>query len=693
MIGELLVEIGTEEIPARFMPRAVEAFKELMQRQLQENRIEVETVHTCGTPRRLVLTATGIAPMQKDIVIQKTGPAKSAAFDSEGKPTKAAIGFAKGQGVAVSELKCIQTEKGDYVSAERKEAGKPTETLLPDIIPAVISSLSFPKSMRWHDYDLRYARPIHWILAVFNGKTVPFSLEEVTSGNTTRGHRFMAPGEQTVDTIAAYFSAMENAGVVVDQQKRQTLMTAQIHRLAQDAGGITDDDPDLIQEVVWLVEHPYAVLCSFDTDFLNLPKELLVLTMKKHQRYFPVFSKDGKPLRYFIAVNNTDVVNPEVVVKGHERVLRARLSDAAFFFKEDQKKSLDSMTAALKQVVFQAKLGTSYEKVSRFRALALFIAETLGLEDLSKGIDRAAYLCKADLVSGMVGEFPELQGVMGREYARIAGEDREVCEAIFEHYLPRFSGDRLPETDTGAVVSIADKLDTITGCFGIGLVPTGAADPYALRRQALGIINIILNRRYPLSLNACIQQSIRLLSEKITKTQTEMFNDVVLFFSGRFSNMLTLRGISHDAVDAVVSRGIDDLTDACDRIESLNRMKKDPDFEALSVSFKRVVNILEGQTFGAVDTARFVDENEKLLYDKYIDIYDAVIDHMTGRHYDNALKLISTMKPEVDAFFDNVLVMAQEETLRKNRLSLLYEISKLFTDFADFSKITTEKIS
>ncbi len=691
MTGELLVEIGTEEIPARFMPPAVASFKDLMERELQKRRIDFREIKTYGTPRRLVLAANGIAPMQKDIVIQKTGPARSAAFDSNGNPTKAAIGFAKGQGIDISQIKFIKTEKGEYISAERKEQGKPTETLLPEIIPSVIAGLTYPKSMRWHTYDIRYARPVHWIVAIFNGKTVSFSLGGITSGNKTRGHRFMSPDELEVDCISSYFTAMEKSSVIVDPLARKNMLEEQIKDRSERAGGITDDDEDLIQEVVWLIEYPYAVLCRFDKEFLNLPKELLVLTMKKHQRYFPVFSKDSRPLQHFIAVNNTDVANAQVVINGHERVLRARLSDAAFFFTEDQKKSLDSMTESLKQVVFQAKLGTSYEKVMRFKNLALFTAQTLGLESISQKIDRAAYLCKADLVSGMVGEFPELQGVMGREYAKIAGEEKDVYDAVFEHYLPRFSGDKLPETDTGAVVSIADKLDTITGCFGIGLAPTGTADPYALRRQALGIINIIISRRYTLSLKECTDKAISLLSEKITRTKTDILSDIIGFFIGRLSNMLTLNGIAYDAVEAVLSRGLDDITDANDRIESLNRMKKDPDFEALSISFKRVVNILEGKTFGTVDKTLFLDENEKLLYDKYLKIHDNVLDLMTNKKYDAALKLISTIKTEVDLFFDNVLVMAEDEQLRQNRLSLLYEIAKLFTDFADFSKITTEK--
>ncbi|MDX1269388.1 MAG: glycine--tRNA ligase subunit beta, partial [Oceanisphaera sp.] len=407
--------------------------------------------------------------------------------------------------------------------------------------------------------------------------------------------------------------------------------------------GVADEDPALLEEVTWLVESPYPVLCSFDEEFLELPAEVLLTTMKKHQRYFPVLDGNGKPLAAFIAVNNTDTRDPKVVINGHERVLRARLADARFFYAEDRKKSLGAMADELQQVVFQAKLGTSYEKVKRFQALAVTMAKASVGPEIVSHVERASVLCKADLVSEMVGEFPELQGIMGREYARLAGEPDEVCQAIFEHYLPRSAGDILPSSDIGAMVSLADKLDTITGCFGIGLVPTGTADPYALRRQCLGIINIILDKKYTVSLADAVNAALGLLAEKLSRPAAEVAADVLGFFSGRLANQLTSQGYSHDVVESVLSLGVDDLNDIVSRIEALHRMKQDPDFEALAVSFKRVVNILAGMEPGKVDPAVFAQDEERGLHDKLLEIRDQVKDKMSAKEYLDALKIIAAI--------------------------------------------------
>ncbi|MEI6128048.1 MAG: glycine--tRNA ligase subunit beta, partial [Pseudomonadota bacterium] len=470
MSEELLLEIGTEEIPAAFMPAALAALKALMEKELTGRRISFKEVETCGTPRRLVLMAYKVALSQTDLVIEKTGPAKNIAYDTNGTPTKAAEGFARGQGIDVSELKIVRTDKGEYICAEKQEKGVETATLLPEILLRVISQLPFPKSMRWKDLDVRFARPIHWLLALFNGSIVPFTFGAIQSGDTTYGHRFMAPAPIKVAGIATYKDALKKAGVVVDHTQRKKAILAKIRELAKKVHGTADEDEKLLEEVTFLLEAPFAVLCSFEKEFLKLPVEVLITTMKKHQKYFPVFDKNKQPLNYFIALNNTESVNPGVVINGHERVLRARLSDARFFYTEDRKKSLGSLTESLRNVLFQAKLGTSYEKVMRFQSLGLFIAEALNNPSIKSKVERAAYLCKADLVSDMVGEFPELQGIMGREYARSAGEPEAVAQALYEHYLPRFAGDDLPSTDVGAVVSISDKLDTIAGCFSIGLV-------------------------------------------------------------------------------------------------------------------------------------------------------------------------------------------------------------------------------
>lgn len=690
MSEELLLEIGTEEIPAAFMPDAIASLKDLMEKELTAHRIDFKEIRAYGTPRRLVLMADGVASGQKDLVTEKTGPAKSIAYDKDGNPTKAAKGFARGQGIDVSKLKIVGTEKGEYVCAEKKEKGEKTITLLPEILPKVIGLIPFPKSMRWQDLDFRFARPIHWIMALFNGEKIPFTLGKTQSGDTTYGHRFMAPAPIRVTGISSYIDGMKNAHVVVDPAIRKKAIIKKMRECAEKINGKPEEDEKLLDEVTYLLESPFPVLGSFNKEFLSLPGEVLLTTMKKHQRYFPVLDHEGKPLPNFIAVNNTDTINPQVVINGHERVLSARLSDAQFFYKEDLKKSLESMTEDLKHVVFQSKLGTSYEKVMRFQKLSVFITESFVNPSLKPKVERAAYLCKADLVSEMVGEFPELQGIIGMEYAKAAGEPEDISRTIFEHYLPRFGDDDLPTTDVGAVVSIADKLDTIVGCFGIGLIPTGTADPYALRRQCLGIINIILNKKYVISLSELVKKSISLLEDKTTRTSEDIYNDVISFFSGRLSNLLTSRGLSYDVVDAILSLGVDNLTDAVNRIDALHRMKKDPDFESLAISFKRVVNILAGKASGSVDPSLLKDKEEKVLYQKYLEIRDRVKELMAKKTYIEALKIISTIRDTVDSFFDNVLVMAEDEEIRQNRLALLHEVNSLFTNFADFSRIATK---
>ncbi len=690
MTEELLLEIGTEEIPAAFMPEALEALKELTGKKLKENRIGFREIQTYGTPRRLVLFGYGIASDQQDLLIKKLGPAKAIAYDKDGQPTKAAMGFARGQGIDPAELSVIETEKGEYICAEKKEAGRQTITLLPEILPSVISLIPFPRSMRWHDLDVRFARPLHWIVALFSGRKVSFSFGNIQSGDTTCGHRFMSPSPVKVSGISSYLDAMKDSGVVIDPAKRKKDITEDIRKLAEEVNGNPDEDERLMDEVTCLVEATFPVLCSFDKEFLELPGEVLLTTMKKHQKYFPILDKNGNPLNYFIAVNNTRPLNPKVVITGHERVLRARLSDAQFFYTEDLKTSLEAMTEQLKHVLFQSKLGTSYEKVIRFQKLSLFIAESFVDPSVKPVVERASYLCKADLVSEMVGEFPELQGIMGREYAKTAGESDDVSKAIFEHYLPRFADDELPSTDAGAVVSMADKLDTIAGCFGIGLIPSGTADPYALRRQCIGIINIILNRKYAISLPVLIRKAVSFLEDKTTRPFDEICSDVLGFFRVRLSNVLMSRGLSHDVVDAVLSLGVDNMTDMVSRVDALQKMKKDPDFESLAVSFKRVVNILSGTVSQDISPSFFECEEEKELYRKYLEIRDQVNMFMTEKLYVDALKMISTIRPAVDSFFDNVLVMAEDEKVRQNRISLLHEVSSLFTGFADFSKIASE---
>ena len=686
---DLLLEVGIEEIPAAFLTDALKALREKVIKELQARRIAFKDIKTMGTPRRLALIASGVAVAQEELIATKLGPAKSIAFDKDGNPTKAAIGFAKGQGIDIGDIKTVKTDKGEYICAEKKEQSELTIQLLPQILPDIILALPFRKSMRWGDLEVRFARPIHWIVALFGNTIVPFQLGNIDSGDTSYGHRFMAPGPLRITNAASYAAQLAQAFVSVDPQVRRDTLIQEIRGIAASVNGVPDEDSALIDEVTNLIENCSPVLCRFENEFLQLPREVLITTMKKHQKYFPLLDTQGSPLPCFIAVNNTRAREPAVSARGHERVLRARLSDARFFYTADQKKSLDTMTERLQGVIFQAQLGTSFEKVRRFQELALFLTDSFFSQSIRARVERAAYLCKADLVSEMVGEFPELQGIMGREYARIAGENAEVAEAIFEHYLPRFAEDSIPLSDIGAIVGIADKLDTIVGCFGVGLIPTGTADPYALRRQCLGIINIIAGRQYKISLTGTIHKAIALLKEKLTRPVAEVSNDVLNFFSVRFSNLLTSQGYPADAVDAVVSCGIDDVLDMQRRIEALQQVKKVPDFEALAIAFKRVVNILAGAGSGAVSPGLFAEQAERDLHQKYLSLCGQVQSLMHKKEYLPALKLIATLRTEVDNFFDTVMVMVDQEAVRTNRLALLYEVSSLFVNFADFTKLSS----
>ncbi|OHB25241.1 MAG: glycine--tRNA ligase subunit beta, partial [Desulfuromonadaceae bacterium GWC2_58_13] len=601
-------------------------------------------------------------------------------------PTRAGEGFARGQGIAVDQLVIVETEKGPYVCAKKEQAGRPTSELLTEILPRLINNIPFKKSMRWKDLDVRFARPIHWIVALYGGAVVPFGFGNITSGKESRGHRFMAPDAFEVTDFAGYLQECERHFVIPDPEKRKSIIRAEIEKAAKASGGNVLQDEELLEQVAYLVEYPSAVLGTFSPDFLQVPKEVLITSMRSHQRYFSLVDDAGKLMPAFITINNTLTEDPSVVVKGNERVLRARLSDARFFFEEDKKVSLDSRVEALKSVVYQAKLGTSYEKMERFRALAGTLAELLA-PVLKEKTARAATLCKADLVSAMVGEFPEVQGVMGREYALLEGEDAEVAKAIYEHYLPIQAGGAIPSADIGAFVSIADKIDTICGCFGVGLIPSGTADPYALRRSAIGILNIILGRGYRLSLTALVDRSLDLLTAKLTRPRAEIRGDVVEFLRLRLVNMLTGQGVPQDVVDAVLAASFDDVADALARVKALAELKGREDFEPLAVAFKRVVNIIKGGVGTPVDVTLFESACEGALYDATRQVGTQVASLVATGDYTAALRAIAGIRGAVDAFFEGVMVMADKEAVRSNRLALLTGVARLFEGIADFSRI------
>ncbi|AMV71401.1 glycine--tRNA ligase subunit beta [Desulfuromonas carbonis] len=686
MSAELFLEIGTEEIPAGFLRPAMQDLERLLRKELENARIGFGAIRTFATPRRLAIAVQGVADLQERMELTVAGPSVKVAFDADGKPTRAAEGFARANGVEVAALSRMTTDKGEYLYLSKVEEGRPSAELLPEILPRVITAIPFKKSMRWKDLDIRFARPVHWIVALFGGKVVPFGFGNLSAGNRSRGHRFMASEEFVVETVAQWQAELAKRFVMVDKDERRALIEKGIVTAAQQVGGTVNPDPELLDEVSYLVEDVTPLCGSIEERFLQLPRELLITSMREHQRYFTVAGADGQLLPHFITISNTRPTDPSVVIKGNERVLRARLSDAMFFWSEDQKVKLESRLEALKNVVYQQKLGTSYEKVMRFQELAVGLADQL--DPAVKGLtERAALLAKCDLETGMVYEFPELQGVMGREYARLEGEEERVALAIFEHYLPTGAGGELPSDNVGAFVSIADKIDTICGCFGVGLIPTGTADPYALRRSAIGILNIILDRGFRLSLPQLVRQSVALLEGKLTRPAAEVRAEVVEFIRLRLVNLLAGQDYPADVIEAVLSAAFDDVVDAVARVKALAELKGRADFEPLAIAFKRVVNIIKGGIATPVDPALFEAECEHALQQALTAAAGEVGKQVAAGDYPAALRTIAGLRAPVDAFFDGVMVMAKDEKVKENRLALLTGVARLFEGIADFSRI------
>ncbi len=685
---ELLLEIGTEEIPARFLPPVLEEMAASFRKMLDAERIGVGEILTWGTPRRLALVAREVADAQAEVTQEIIGPPKAVAVDAAGKPTPAAAGFARAQGVAVSDLIEVDTPRGVYLAVKKSTTGRPTAERLPELLPSFILGLSFPKSMRWGSETITFARPIHWILARHGGAVVPFQVGDVTSGGATRGHRFLAPQAVEVTDAEGYVAALRTAKVIVDPAARRALLAEELAKAAAGVHGEVVPNPGLMEENTFLVEYPSVVVGNFEDKFLALPDEVLITSMREHQRYFSLRGADGRLLPHFIAVNNTLTRNPDVVRQGHERVIRARLSDAMFFFQDDAKTPLENRVDALKGVVFHSLLGTSYEKMERFRELAMALARQLA-PDLEGAVYRAATLCKADIVTEMVGEFPSLQGVMGRQYAKLSGEAPEVAEALFTHYLPRHADDELPEDLVGALVGLADRLDTICGCFGVGLSPTGAADPYGLRRHALAVIRILRSQQLHLDLVAAVAKALELLQDKISRTGEETALEVLDFFQTRLQHLLLAEGLDHETITAVLAAGGRDVVDAVDKVRALAAVRQSPEFPALATAFKRVINIAQGAEPGEVDPLLFEHPEETQLFEATALMEAQVTQALGQRDYPEVCRALANLRGPVDAFFEKVMVMAEDARLRRNRLALLLRISQTFLQMADFSKITT----
>ncbi len=686
MRQDFLLEIGTEEIPAGFLERIFQTLPHQIAELLSYHRLPYENIKVMGTPRRLAIYVTDLVDSQENRIIEKLGPSKQVAYDAEGKPTKAALGFARGQKTTLEELEIITTEKGEYLGVRKKEIGQKSIDILSAALPGFIQNIPFQKSMRWHNFDLRFARPIHWLLALLGKTVIPFSLEGLASGNCSYGHRFMAPEAFTIEEPSQYMDLCREARVIVDQGERQAIIKEQLLAIERKVAGTIVGDEELLKTVTNLVEFPSAACGSFELQFLELPEEVLITVMRHHQKYFSLRDARGKLMPKFITINNTLAHDPRLVIAGNERVLRARLNDAQFFYREDLKIPLETFVDRLKNVVFQTKLGTSYEKMTRFRTLATELAEDLCPSKKDK-VSRTALLCKADLESNMVGEFSDLQGIMGREYAKAAGEDPDISRGIYEHYLPVAAGGQLPTDDCGALVSIADKIDTIVGCFGIGLIPTGGADPYALRRQALGIIHIILDRQYPINVAALVKRSMELLAARIDRQPQVVADEVLEFIKGRFFNNLTAGGIPAGVVDGVLATGFHELLEANRKIEALNSFRHRDDFDLLLVAFKRVMNIIKNADEQQVTSNLLEVAAEKELFKKLTLIADSCQKDIEGRNYLQALETMAELKPAVDTFFDNVMVMVDDEAVKNNRIGLLQAIAALFKQVADFARL------
>jgi len=680
----LLVEIGTEEIPARFLPCLIKQIKEKTKDKFQKKGINYTNIEVFATPRRILLKVDQVAKTLQKKIKKIYGPPRHIAFDSKGNPTKAAKGFAISQGVDVSMLKVEKIDKGEYVFIEIEEGGGNVTLVLPDILKEIILSLNTPKTMRWADGTIKFVRPIHWILAMLGNKVIQFSIDGINTGHTSRGHRFLAPEPFTIKNVKDYFVEIKNRYVVFDQKERYNVIWDTVEKLAKEVGGIPIKDEELLNNVTFLVEYPNAVLCCFPEEYLKLPKELLITVMKDHQKYFAIENSKGKLLNKFIVISNTVKNNNVQVRKGAERVIKARFEDARFYYVEDLKRPLIDRVEELKGVIYHEKLGSIYDKIHRLKAIVMDLCKIEPKE--KEKLKRAAILSKADLVTGVVKEFPELQGIMGKHYAIFAGEDTEVAEAIYEHYLPTYTGDKIPTTHTGAILSIADKIDTIVSFFSIGLKPTGSEDPFALRRAAMGIISILINKGYELSLDEIILSAIK----EIKKSDNlKLKEEVEIFFLQRLEPYFLSEGYPYDILQAVFAAFlVIPLKKVKKILDALVKFKNNQKYNSLVIALKRVYNILKNvKAKIKVDETLFLQPQEKILYQVSKEVAFKIKNLLKQQEYLSCLEELTNLIDPINQFFDNVLVMDKEEKVKNNRLAILENICDMLKEIADFSKL------
>jgi glycyl-tRNA synthetase beta chain len=689
---ELIVELGVEEIPASMIEGAANQFADLLTRALSEQRLSTGERTVWYTPRRIIVGLKDIPDRQENLVETVVGPPKSIGYDASGAPTKAAAAFAQKNGVPLAKIKIVQTPKGEYLSIARSERGEKTRKLLESLIPEAIRKIQFPKTMHWSPDQFRFTRPLRWIVALFGGKVVRFRLADVESSNLTTGHRFLGKSGIRVSSLDLLKDQLRENSVLIDADERLDLISTGLNREASAAGGRLLNDPDLIKTVVNLNEAPSIVRGSFETRFLDLPQEILVTVMREHQKYFSVLSEAGQLLPAFLAVVNLHSDSSQNIRTGHERVLRARLADAAFFWDTDRKNKLGNREESLKSVLFQEKLGSYYDKALRVLSMMPRTVQALGCTDLLADLETAGRMFKCDLITEMVKEFTDLQGVVGGLYARAEGFNENVWRAIYEQYCPKSTNSPSPSAKSGALLALLDRLDTVCGCFSIGLIPSGSGDPFAVRRQGNGIIKIIFDHRLSIFLSQLIQWSLESFgksSEQTTQTTAALRE----FFEGRIRFLFEEMGFAYDCVNAVLAAGFDDPLDALERLKALQEMREQNDFLSLASNFKRVVNIISqsGNDAGAPDESLLKESAEMELWRAYLQVQPEVESARKRHDYKTALISLASMRNVVDEFFRQVMVMAEDPEVRKNRISLLNCISRLFKSVADISRMVIEK--
>lgn len=680
MAKDLLFEIGAEEIPAGFMPNILGQLKQLAETKLNDAHLPFESIATCGTPRRLALIVKGLADASAEISERHKGPSASIAYDADGNATKAAIGFARGKGLDVADL---VVEDG-YIYAETKTAGVPAKDIVTDMLPQLITGLNFPKSMHWGNLDAKFVRPVRWLVALLDEDVIPVEFATVKSGNVTRGHRFLGADEITIKNAASYVDTLKENFVMVDQDARRELISKQLHDIAASKNASIVWDDDLLEEINYLVEWPTALCGGFEESYLALPDAAIITPMKDHQRYFPLVDQNGKLLPMFLTVRNGSDHSIEVVQAGNERVLRARLDDAKFFFNEDRKKPLIDRQDGLTKIVFQEGLGNLADKTERLLKLGRVFGEECGLhEDAAVVLERATELAKTDLTTGMVTEFTELQGVMGKEYALLDGESPEVAEAIFEQYLPRFAGDVLPQTEAGKVLSIIDKVDNIVATFSRGLIPTGSQDPYALRRQTIGILNILLGSEWNISLRPIFKASMELLNVPAEK-QDELLGQVEEFFTLRLKNIFLDREVPHHVIDLLLSNNELSVADAEGLVNALLANRIDENVELVQ-AYTRMYNLVKDVEYTGVNSDLLKEDAEKALFEAASKASEASLAAWEANDYNAVVAVPATLVPAINKFFEDVMVMDKDEAIKANRLQLVrlaYSVMAIIGDIS-----------